>query len=674
MVDPLSSITHPNVSSTPKSATPIDATQPQAPSNNSAQTSLATGSSPIASGASKTAANSVTANVNANEVQIPVSLKLSSKSDTLVVNSIRYQVTFQTTADRATAKASVSYLLNSQIISALSGFSKASPAVTQTGEIKATDISAHRGTLLVLGKPISIPLPKALQQLITEQNINLKQLQQISAREQGYILPKASLIHQNLIFANESKIPLPPKTLHELTALAATNSATNGASKSTGLTVIPSIHYQNKQWMLTLKPQLGDLNIKISPETASNMSSPVNLQQTIIAKPEISNIYSQLFKLLSSSDTGAMQSSNKEFTNPLLKSTPGHDIQSKIMPNQSSSTKVDKLGLPQEQAKEQTAIQAAKPGLIQNHLEKALGKAGSLPETVLTKPSVANSSAATSSTINASNLSQPYENILAKSVSTNKPLDNLFSKLALIIPQLKPLPLGALAIPNTIRQELAGLLNINSPITMQSQSLSGFSHMNSVSLLFQLLLGVRANNTGNTSKANISAVKHLHKLQAQLSNQSALLNSLDKAGATETIGKLVSNLNIYSQASNDTSTAANWYFTLPYSLNQHQEQLEGHFSKEVDNDDENSNHWRLQLKFNLNEGPLLIQANVKNARLKMLFNGDNHALLTRIEQLLPPLVKKIGDIGLRPDTVETKFAKVPATLLPGEHFLVKVKV
>ncbi len=280
-------------------------------------------------------------------------------------------------------------------------------------------------------------------------------------------------------------------------------------------------------------------------------------------------------------------------------------------------------------------------------LNKAFGKAGGLPQ------------------------------MTEKAAEPQKSLATLLFKL---LPQIQPSMLRALALPSKVQEELVGLLHLHSFVEVNAVARASMSHMNSVSLLFQLLLGVKTTGlagkpgSGNSAKLSASSQKYLQKLQAQLGVNQSLLSMFDKAGTTETMAKLVNNLNLYSQASNDNNGQTNWYFTLPYSLNQHQDQLEGQFTKEeASQEDDPGSNWRLQLKFNLAQGPLLIKTHIKDNRLDMTFNGEDDTLLNKIDLLLPPLMKKLVDIGLTPDKVVTKRTKVPATLLPGDHYLVKIK-
>ena len=104
------------------------------------------------------------------------------------------------------------------------------------------------------------------------------------------------------------------------------------------------------------------------------------------------------------------------------------------------------------------------------------------------------------------------------------------------------------------------------------------------------------------------------------------------------------------------------------------EQLEGKFEQEADPDDpEKKAGWRLQLKFNLAQGPLLIAAQQHNQQLDIQFKGNSQMLLNKVNNFLTPLSQKLSQLGFTPGELSTQIAQVPATLLPGDHFLVKTK-
>ncbi|CAM3388923.1 hypothetical protein [Shewanella violacea] len=635
----------------------------------------------------------------------PASIQFSSKTDHLSIEGNRFIVSFLSIAKRQLAAIATSYQLvaNQEVLdlqSIVTTSSKASNTIpldlegfgTSTATSGSSDINARQAArseskltlnqinsiLFALGKSTSILLPKALKLRLNQQGLDIQQMKVLSSRSQGYPLPMAQLSDNKLRFSNGTSVPI-----SNITAAELANNGQLSQNKQGQLNVIPSIHYQNNYWLLTLKPVIDELEVKLTPEGSKLPITPIKGEQVLLAKPEIGNIYSQLFKVLSQVSMDSGQA--------IGKSNPTPELQAGLKSNHSQT-------FPLTDSKEQVSVKKTNEQVnkaLGQELSKNLGKeSAQLPTSKESlKPIELNTKAysnhikigksapdtlqpPTPNTMQES-LQKTYGKVSGEKVTaelTAKSANSLLAKLTKLLPQLRPLSLNALALPSAVKDELSGIASLHTQILPQSMTSSSLSHMSSIGLLFQLLLGVKSGNVGgNTDKLSQPAQKYLHKLQAQLGGSTALLNLLDKVGTTESLGKLFSNLSLYSQASSDTSTQVNWYFTLPYSLNQHQEELEGQFSKHKDDDDPKMNNWHLQLKFNLTTGPLLIQAQVKDNKINMTFNGSNDTLLKKIDALLPPLMNKLADIGFTPNRIETKLTKVPATLLPGEHFLVKIK-
>ncbi|ABV37642.1 conserved hypothetical protein [Shewanella sediminis HAW-EB3] len=677
-------------------------------------------------------------------------IQFSSKIDQITLNGSNYNIDFSSYSSRRTALKAMSYLVNtsqefshlqnsivqkSQVQTALAQQTLAhkiqpqNPATESAVTSKGTD--SFTAQLISLGKTISTSLPDGLKNLIQQNGINLNQLKQLSSRSQGYPLPTAQFDGKALTLSNGLSLPLPQVSLSSL--IKAQASPTQGTTPR--LDVIPGITYQNQQWVLKLTPIIETSIVELTSNLRSQPSSR-NIgemeSQLVLAKPELSKLYSSLIKVLEKlpykdsnglppassnvpgtklSPTGVLAEANSTVgstktsasINPeALAKSLSHTLtnasESKASGSQTDTGQSNKyqanqnqtnqdltskgLNIPDsvkgviEEIKRQSPKQQSpelqspnqksefvSPGtgkqekeapssglnrdLMLSALNKAFGKAGGLPQ------------------------------MTEKAAEPQKSLATLLFKL---LPQIQPSMLRTLALPSKVQEELAGLLHLHSFAEVNAVARASMSHMNSVSLLFQLLLGVKTTGlagkpgSGNSAKLSASSQKYLQKLQAQLGVTPSLLSMFDKAGTTETMAKLVNNLNLYSQASNDNNGQTNWYFTLPYSLNQHQDQLEGQFTKEEANqEDDPDSNWRLQLKFNLAQGPLLIKTHIKANRLEMTFNGEDDTLLNKIDLLLPPLMEKLVDIGLTPDKVVTKRTKVPATLLPGDHYLVKIK-
>ncbi|MGL5668905.1 MAG: flagellar hook-length control protein FliK, partial [Shewanella sp.] len=248
---------------------------------------------------------------------------------------------------------------------------------------------------------------------------------------------------------------------------------------------------------------------------------------------------------------------------------------------------------------------------------------------------------------------------------------NLAAELLKHLPHLGPPTLGQLSDPGELKDAMFGLSALNLA-TPQLNQAAVFMNASAVTSLFQLLLGFRANNANNTVSQKLA--DYLEQLQAKTGLSTNQLGQLSKAGGLESMGQLASSLHLYQQASGENNGNLVWFFALPYGINQRHEQLEGKFERDA-NDDEQQKHkgWHLQLKFNLAQGPLLISARFHQQVLDIQFKGNSQQLLNRVDNFLAPLGQKLSQLGFTPGELSTQIAQVPATLLPGDHFLVKTR-
>jgi hypothetical protein len=186
---------------------------------------------------------------------------------------------------------------------------------------------------------------------------------------------------------------------------------------------------------------------------------------------------------------------------------------------------------------------------------------------------------------------------------------------------------------------------------------------------------VKSKSTGAGVSEKLQA--HFAQLQqrtlSKLSANSGLLAALDKLGGADSMAQLASSIALYQQASTDPNQPMTWYFALPYSINQRDEQFEGKFEQENDPDKDKKAGWKLQLKFNLAQGSLLICAHKQAEVLDIQFKGNNQMLLAKVESFNQALSDKITQIGFTPGKLTTQLAQIPATLLPGDHYLVKTR-
>ncbi|MCL1049598.1 hypothetical protein L2755_08205 [Shewanella abyssi] len=260
------------------------------------------------------------------------------------------------------------------------------------------------------------------------------------------------------------------------------------------------------------------------------------------------------------------------------------------------------------------------------------------------------------------------------SIKYSSPLTSLASALFKILPQLSPESMSSLSEPKRLQQALLSLITLN--IAPTTWTTTANSHIDSLSLLCQLMLGRAA------AKQSLSPELHnrLALLQAKLGLSPQLLSLLEATGAQTSMTSLLNNLSLYQQQSGTLDGVNHWYFALPYSINHYQEQFEGHF-EQVEEQSKTSEKWKLRLKFNLSSGPLLITATANVAGsaedpllLSVNFTSDSETLLSKVRLLSPSLVSKVEQLGITISNINTQQQTVAATLLPGEHYLVKVEV
>ncbi|WP_299807134.1 hypothetical protein [uncultured Shewanella sp.] len=253
--------------------------------------------------------------------------------------------------------------------------------------------------------------------------------------------------------------------------------------------------------------------------------------------------------------------------------------------------------------------------------------------------------------------------------------ETLATALLRFLPMLSPETLIELSQPQRLKQTIIGTLS-HSPSPNDWLSTPLNNHINTISLLFQLLLG-----RASASQITPELALKLSMLQEHLGLPEPLVKLVESSACHSSISKLLSNLSLYQHASSKNDQMINYYFAVPYSINHYQEQLEGHVQKDNSSSSDKNDIWRLQLKFNLASGPLLINAQVlkqvksqASSSLKLNFLSRNETVISKIDLLKPALAKKLEDIGFRQVTVNTKKDSVPATILPGEHYLVKLNV
>jgi hypothetical protein len=530
------------------------------------------------------------------------------------------------------------------VVSAL----KASQSQNQTVQvlvdistIKALQQGQTNTSVTLLGQAIQISLPSALQALANQNGVSTQQLNQLAHRDQGYPLGIASADLSKLIFDNGTSIPLGSNI-----RLPKGN-------------YYASVNQQNGQLILKLAQVQNELQISLAPKASQQPLTPLTQGQIVLTRDEPGQLLSLWVKKLEAtpfSDNMATVKSTNELglNNPLTVSLADKLPFQQNLSHQSSSLNdaiknnasliIDRntsiLGIDSvnndKNALNSTKAQTELAPI--DVLQKALSKAGAMP-------------------------------MSTTSLVTEK--NNLASQLLKILPSLASMPLTQYADPKQLQSQLASLTHLNLAQT-QLQTAPKFTG-EAVTTLFQLLLGFKAQSNGKEVSSKLQL--HLQQLSRnlQLKIGQHLLSALDKNASLDSLSQLTNSLSVYQQASSDTNQNLVWYFALPYGINQREEQLEGKFEREKDNDNNEKNGWRLQLKFNLSLGPLVINANRRGSQLELTFSANNQRLLDKINQFQTPLTQQMAQVGFTLNTFSTQIATIPPTLLPGDHYLVKTK-
>ncbi|WP_445777245.1 hypothetical protein [Shewanella sp.] len=556
--------------------------------------------------------------------------------------------------------------------------------------------------LILLAQTVQFALPQSLTELAAQNGVSTKQLMTLASRPQGYPLPTAHISQGQLTFTDGPTVQLPNSTV-----------LNNGQ-------YLAKVVLNQHQLQLALTPVIGEIKVDLLKQSSTPQS--VQHNNIVVTKNEPVQILSQFLKKLEASPLPSTNTVNEttQLKTPsgqisaavnrtqLAEKSPAERTQMVNQQTVNSTKSQDIAGLntqntaqsPQTKNNDTLAnIQAqGKQTEVKTNplnLNQGTTKSGSNaniqqltqnPTLPQTKQETALGAKPLNTTPNQD--PQPIE-VLNKALSKAGAMpikqqhllqvsNNLATELLKQLPQINPQPLSALSDPKLLSNELYSLAGLNLAQTQLSANNAVATTLYSggaITTLFQLLLGVKAKTTGTGISAKLQ--EHLNQLQqrtlAKLSANSGLLSALDKLGGADSLAQLAGSIALYQQASTDPSQAMTWYFALPYSLNQRNEQFEGKFEQENEQDNDKSSGWKLQLKFNMTQGSLLICAHKKAEKLDIQFKGNNQALLAKVDQYNGALADKISQIGLSPGTFSTQLTPIPATLLPGDHYLVKTR-
>ncbi|MBO2700047.1 hypothetical protein [Shewanella algae] len=519
-------------------------------------------------------------------------------------------------------------------------------------------VQGKTAQLLLLAGEVQIKLPDALMQLAAKNGISQTALQQLAARPQGYPLPMLTVSQGEMRFANGTSIAFPPQL-----QLPAGEYVAKVVSNSQGL-------------QLQLSPINARLEVKLTPVANLQPAAPTQESEQLITKPEVAQTYARLIKLLEQQpQSQAQQTQSKGESAPLRETAV--DLKAGLSQTVASGSKLPASVLSQ-------STQTVDNAQLQQPKNAPLPGTDKFSNQVLQQATQANADkpigTSASNKVAGETAKAPELNFLQRAFNkagampraeamTLEVKHNLAAELLKQLPALSPVPLSELTEPSQLRSELLGLTGLQ--LTSQQTQSQPLTQASAITTLFQLLLGVRAGNQNLSVPQRLK--QYLEGLQSRSGLQTHQLASLEKSGTLDALQQMSQAVALYQQANTDNSGQC-WYFMLPYYLNQRNEQLEGKFEhNNQDKDADKDKTWQLQLKFNLGMGSLLVKAQVKDTKVDLQFIGSTQALISRVSNFLPPLSQKLVQLGLTPNELNAHVAPVPATLLPGDHYLVQLK-
>lgn len=519
-------------------------------------------------------------------------------------------------------------------------------------------VQGKTAQLLLLAGEVQIKLPDALMLLAAKNGISQTALQQLAARPQGYPLPMLTVSQGEMRFANGTSIAFPPQL-----QLPAGEYVAKVVSNSQGL-------------QLQLSPINARLAVKLTPVANLQPAAPTQESEQLITKPEVAQTYARLIKLLEQQpQSQAQQTQSKGESVPLRETA--IDLKASLSQTVASGSKLPASVLSQstqivDNAQLLQPKNAPLPG-TEKFSNQALQQATQANTDKPVGTSASNKVAGETAKAPELNFLQRAFNkagaMPRAEAMTLEVKHNLAAELLKQLPALSPVPLSELTEPSQLRSELLGLTGLQ--LTSQQTQSQPSTQASAVTTLFQLLLGVRAGNQNLSVPQRLK--QYLEGLQSRSGLQTHQLASLEKSGTLDALQQMSQAVALYQQANTDNSGQC-WYFMLPYYLNQRNEQLEGKFEhNNQDKDADKDKTWQLQLKFNLGMGSLLVKAQVKDSKVDLQFIGSTQALISRVSNFLPPLSQKLVQLGLTPNELNAHVAPVPATLLPGDHYLVQLK-
>ncbi|MCK8043319.1 hypothetical protein MSG37_00330 [Shewanella sp. 1CM18E] len=536
---------------------------------------------------------------------VQTSTVISSASTQLADTAVKFSqllvpVTLQVTEQGAKVCFSQQqYLLNRLPLSTLQQLQSAQRLILN---IVQTQAATRIASLIGLGQAYQLPLPTALLHMLSSSPEQIKKLEQLAGRKEGYSLGKTRVKNNILAFDAGSSISLP--------------------------TTIIDGHYtaaivlKNGRLLLTLSQIKIEQTVQLTQDSHSRVEEacdPADETMPTSSPLNMTASYKNLFSELAAV-TLARQSAYPNAEQSAQAGSTNQNRDKKVLNSNSNSTKA--------------------PPITHQSLNNALIKAGGLPVTC--------------------QLPTPSHSDLA-------------TELTKLLPSIRSDAITELAQPQKLKQILIEMSKLALAPSEWQQS-SSHSHITTISLITQLLIALH-------SKANISPElsKQLIALQDKLALPEPLLTLLQTAVKVDAFADILRNISLYQQASDLSEQTTNFYFVIPYSINHYQEHLEGQISKHDTEGSDNSSVWQLQLKFNLSAAALLINGQIQQTvnqkpTLTLSFSSDDAATTNKVKLLSTSLRYKLIELGFENVKLESKTAAIAASILPGQHYLVKTKV
>lgn len=467
--------------------------------------------------------------------------------------------------------------------------------------IVQTQAATRMASLIGLGQTYQLPLPTALLNMLSLSLDQVKKLEQLAARKEGYSLGKARVKNNILTFNGGAGISLPTSIID---------------GRYTAAIVL-----KNNQLLLALSQIEIEQSVELTLESHSLAEAePCELddESMPISYPfNMAASYKSLFSELAAIAV-AHQSVSPKLEQPIQ--TYSDAINHNLIGYDSNNTKA--------------------PTTTHQSLNNALIKAGGLPVTCK-RPDPSHS--------------------------------NLATELTKFLPSIRSDAITELAQPQKLKQTLIEMGKLAFTPSDWQQNPSN-SHITTLSLITQLLIALRT-----TSSVSPELSQKLVALQDKLALPEPLLKLLQTSVRIDAFADILRNISLYQQASDFSEQTTNFYFVVPYSINHYQEHLEGQISKHNAENSDNKSVWELQLKFNLSAAALLINGQIQQTAdqkptLTLSFSSDDAATTNKIKLLSPSLRHKIIELGFENVQLASKTAVIAASILPGQHYLVKTKV